>query len=550
MRTLRNAFASGRIAQAYMLTGVRGVGKTTTARLIARALNYEAQGAEGPTLDMKEEGAHCRAILESRHLDVVEMDAASHTGIDDIRELIDSAHYKPNIARYKVYILDEVHMLSKPAFAGLLKTLEEPPEHVKFIFATTEARKVPVTVLSRCQRFDLKRIDIEELIAHLDRVTTSEGARAERAALALIARAAEGSVRDALSILDRAIAFGGNEVEAAAVRGLLGLADRTRIFDLMETVLSGDAGGALTQLAALNRDGAEPGQVIADLADAVHAVTLVKAAGEASADPAASESERARAADLAARLPMPALARAWQMLLKGYEEVRGSPRPLAAADMVLVRLAYAADLPLPGELARRLADGAGPGSAEAGRSAPNPSRKPAPARAEIRRAEPRPAARAEPRPAEDEATEPAPPPELNSFENVVALAEEKRDLKLKRALTEQVRLVRFKPGTIEINPLPQAPRELGQELMRKLKAWTGRVWIVAVSDDEGAAPLGVQRRDQDARAIAAISEHPAVKEVMQHFPGARIAAVRPVAEPEPPVEGAEEPEEFKEDGTN
>jgi DNA polymerase III subunit gamma/tau len=447
-------------------------------------------------------------------------------------------------------------MLSKPAFAGLLKTLEEPPEHVKFIFATTEARKVPVTVLSRCQRFDLKRIDIEELIAHLDRVTTSEGARAERAALALIARAAEGSVRDALSILDRAIAFGGNEVEAAAVRGLLGLADRTRIFDLMETVLSGDAGGALTQLAALNRDGAEPGQVIADLADAVHAVTLVKAAGEASADPAASESERARAADLAARLPMAAVARAWQMLLKGYEEVRGSPRPLAAADMVLVRLAYAADLPPPGELARRMADGAGPASAEAGRPAPNLSRKPEPARAEARRAEPaaraepRPASRAEPRPVEDEPTDPAPPPELNSFEDVVALAEAKRDLKLKRALTEQVRLVRFKPGTIEINPLPQAPRELGQELMRKLKAWTGRVWIVAVSDDEGAAPLGVQRRDQDARDIAAISEHPAVKEVMQHFPGARIAAVRPVAEPEPPVEAGEEPEELKEDGTN
>ncbi len=559
VRTLRNAFASGRIAQAYMLTGVRGVGKTTTARLIARALNYEGPGIEGPTLDMGEEGAHCRAILESRHLDVVEMDAASHTGIDDIRELIDSAHYKPNIARYKVYILDEVHMLSKPAFAGLLKTLEEPPEHVKFIFATTEVRKVPVTVLSRCQRFDLKRIDIEELIAHLDRVATAEGAKAERPALALIARASEGSVRDALSILDRAIAFGGNAVEADAVRGLLGLADRTRIFDLMETVLKGDAGGALTQLGALNRDGAEPGQVIADLADAVHAVTLVKAAGEASADPAASESERARAADLAARLKMPALARAWQMLLKGYEEVRGSPRPHAAADMVLVRLAYAADLPPPGELARRLADDAATGATEAGAApAPRPSRKPEPARAEMHRAGTH---RAETRRAEtlgaapsveadnDASPEPS-PPELKSFEDVSALAESKRDLKLKHALTEQVKLVRFKPGLIEINPLPQAPRELGQELMRKLKAWTGRVWIVAVSDDEGAAPIGVQRREKEADAIAAIREHPAVKEVMQHFPGARIAAVRSVAEPAPSADGAEEPEEFKEDGTN
>jgi DNA polymerase III subunit gamma/tau len=536
VRTLRNAFASGRIAQAYMLTGVRGVGKTTTARLIARALNYDAPSVEGPTLDMSEEGAHCRAILESRHLDVVEMDAASHTGIDDIRELIDSAHYKPNIARYKVYILDEVHMLSKPAFAGLLKTLEEPPEHVKFIFATTEVRKVPVTVLSRCQRFDLKRIDIEELIAHLDRVATAEGAGAERAALSLIARAAEGSVRDALSILDRAIAFGGSKVEADAVRGLLGLADRTRIFDLMETVLNGDAGGALTQLDALNRDGAEPGQVIADLADAVHAVTLVKAAGEASADPAASESERTRAAELAAGLPMPALARAWQMLLKGYEEVRASPRPLAAADMVLVRLAYAADLPPPGELARRLAD-AGPAAAEAGAApAPTPSRKPEPARAAADLSN------------DDEAPQAA-PPELKSFEDVVALTEAKRDLKLKHALTEQVRLVQFKPGMIEINPLPQAPRELGQELMRKLKAWTGRVWIVAVSDEEGASPLGVQRREKEASAIAAIRDHPAVKQVMQHFPGARIAAVRTVAEPAP-AESADEPDEFKEDGTN
>jgi DNA polymerase-3 subunit gamma/tau len=548
VRTLKNAFTSGRIAQAYMLTGVRGVGKTTTARLIARALNYDAPGGEGPTLDMKEEGAHCRAILESRHLDVVEMDAASHTGIDDIRELIDRAHYKPNIARYKVYILDEVHMLSKPAFAGLLKTLEEPPEHVKFIFATTEARKVPVTVLSRCQRFDLKRIEIETLTEHLARVAEAEGAKAEPQALALIARAAEGSVRDALSILDRAIAFGGSEVKAEAVRGLLGLADRTRIFDLMETVLKGDAGGALKLLDALNHDGAEPGQVIADLADAVHAVTLIKAAGADSADPAASEAERARAKDLAERLKMPALARAWQMLLKGYDEVKESPRPHAAADMVLVRLAYAADLPPPGELARRLHDGAGSEAGERTSAAqPKPSRKPEPARAEARRAE-------SPDLSPPEEDEPAAPlPELKSFDDVVALVEAKRDLKLKHALMEQVRLVRFKPSTIEINPLPQAPPELGQILMRKLKHWTGRVWIVVLSDEEGAPPLGVQRREREAHDIEQVRQHPAVKQVMQHFPGARIASVRPAAKPAesaPSAEAADEPEEFKEDGTN
>ena len=552
VRTLRNAFAAGRIAQAYMLTGVRGVGKTTTARLIARALNYQTPGTSGPTLDMTEEGVHCRAILESRHLDVVEMDAASHTGIDDIRELIDSAHYKPNTARYKVYIIDEVHMLSKQAFNGLLKTLEEPPEHVKFIFATTEARKVPVTVLSRCQRFDLKRIDIGELVEHLQRVTTQESAAAEQAALALIARAAEGSVRDALSILDRAIAFGAGKVETDAVRGLLGLADRTRIFDLLETVLKGDAGTALQQLAQLNRDGAEPGQIIADLADAVHAVTLIKAAGAASADPAASEAERARATDLAARLPMSSLARAWQMLLKGHDEVRASPRPLAAADMVLVRLAYASDLPPPSELARRVHDGAA-GSEKAPSTAapsPKPARKPAPTEAKAAPAQPSPPLRAA---GESEnpgpPAEPAPALELRSFDDVVALAEAKRDLKLKHALLEQVRLVHFKPGNIKLNPLPQAAKDLTQELMRKLKAWTGRVWIVAVSDEPGAEPLGIQRRDRAAHEIEKIREHPKVKEVLQHFPDARITAVRPTATPESDAGPAEEADELREDGT-
>ena len=493
VRTLRNAFASGRIAQAYMLTGVRGVGKTTTARLIARALNYEAPGADGPTLDMEGEGIHCRAILESRHLDVVEMDAASHTGIDDVRELIDSAHYKPNTARYKVYIIDEVHMLSKQAFNGLLKTLEEPPGHVKFIFATTEARKVPVTVLSRCQRFDLRRIEIEPLTAHLASVVEQEGAAAERPALALIARAAEGSVRDALSILDRAIAFGSGRVEADAVRGLLGLADRGRVFDLLETVLRGDAGGALTLLSALTADGAEPGQTVADLADAVHAVTLAKAAG--TADPAASEAERARAADLAARLKMPVLARAWQMLLKGYDEVRSSPRPQAAADMVLVRLAYAADLPTPGELARASRDGDAAPAPRPERAAPQPSpapRKPAPAESSVKAMPSAEAAQLQPDPAEDVS--------LQSFDDVVALAEAKRDLKLRNALLEQVRLVDFKPGAIQLKLLPNAPRDLTQDLRKKLAGWTGRLWSVNSSESEGKPPLGAAApREREAR---------------------------------------------------
>ncbi|HUU66469.1 MAG TPA: DNA polymerase III subunit gamma/tau [Methyloceanibacter sp.] len=573
VRTLRNAFATGRIAQAYMLTGVRGVGKTTTARLIARALNYEGPNGEGATLDIETEGAHCRAILESRHLDVVEMDAASHTGIDDVRELIDSAHYKPNSARYKVYIIDEVHMLSKQAFNGLLKTLEEPPEHVKFIFATTEVRKVPVTVLSRCQRFDLRRIEIEVLMEHLARIVKAEKAEADPAALALIARAAEGSVRDALSILDRAIAFGSGKVEAGSLRELLGLADRSRIFDLLETVLKGDAGAALTTLDQLNRDGAEPGQVVTDLADAVHAVTLVKAAGPASADPAASEAERARTADLARRLSMPVLARAWQMLLKGHDEVRNSPRPLAAADMVLVRLAYAADLPPPGELARQLKEG---GSAQPKSIDKTPDTAPEPAPAESSARAPSAAVEDSPArhesppwdeapPAHDEIPDTLPdpdldpdadfapepqPPALNSFEDVVALAEAKRELKLKNALLEQVRLVHFKPGNIELNPLPTAPQQLTQELMRKLRAWTGRVWIVAVSDHEGAEPLGATRRAAAEREIDLVRAHPAVKQVLQHFPGARIADVRPTTPAAEDDGGDGEPEQFTEDGTN
>jgi DNA polymerase-3 subunit gamma/tau len=547
VQTLRNAFATGRIAQAYMLTGVRGVGKTTTARLIARALNYEpSSGGGAPTLDLTEEGVHCRAILESRHLDVVEMDAASHTGIDDVRELIDSAHYKPNTARYKVYIIDEVHMLSKQAFNGLLKTLEEPPEHVKFIFATTEARKVPVTVLSRCQRFDLKRIEADELSLHLAGIVAKEGAEADAAALMLIARAAEGSVRDALSILDRAIAFGSGNVEAQAVRGLLGLADRDRIFDLLETIFTGNAGNALTDLDALNRDGAEPAQVIADLADAVHAVTRIKAAGEASADAPESEAERTRASALASRLSMPVLARAWQMLLKGYDEVRAAPRPLAAADMVLVRIAYAADLPTPSDLMRRGRDDT--------RSSAEPQERPRPAPAPRERDPVAVAPSVPDMPDVPDMPEFAPveaTSELHnpqSFEDLVALTEAKRDLKLKHALLEQLRLVRFRPGHLEINPLPTAPRELGQELMRKLKAWTGRVWIVAVSAEEGAEPLGAQRRTREASEIERIRDHPQVKQVLQHFPDARIASVRPTETERTAPESEQEP--FQEDGTN
>ena len=360
--TLRNAFATDRIAQAYMLTGVRGVGKTTTARILARGLNYSGPGTTGrPSVDLPVLGEHCAAIMESRHPDVVEMDAASNTGVENVREIIEGARYKPVSARYKVYIIDEVHMLSRGAFNALLKTLEEPPEHVKFIFATTEIRKVPVTVLSRCQRFDLRRVGAELLVAQFAMISKAEGATVETEALALIARAAEGSVRDGLSILDQAIAtaatassgaLSGGKVAASAVRAMLGLADRGRVFDLIEAVLAGDAGGALERLAALHKDGAEPLQLLSDLAETVHLASRAKAAGPGALGELLSETDRQRAMVMAERLSLPVLARAWQMLLKGIDEAGRAPQPVAAVEMLLIRMAYTSDLPTPEELLR------------------------------------------------------------------------------------------------------------------------------------------------------------------------------------------------------
>ncbi|MEQ1717449.1 MAG: DNA polymerase III subunit gamma/tau, partial [Hyphomicrobium sp.] len=378
--TLKNAFAAGRIAQGYMLTGVRGVGKTTTARILARALNYEApdlgKGAiDRPTIDMPGLGTHCAEIMEGRHPDVFEMDAASNTGVDNIREIIESAQYTPLVARTKVFIIDEVHMLSKGAFNALLKTLEEPPGHVKFIFATTEIRKVPVTVLSRCQRFDLRRVEQPVLVKHFQKIVTNEKSEADADALALIARAAEGSVRDGLSILDQAIAMGEGHVTAKSVRAMLGLADRARIFDLADALFKGDAAGALAGLKSLHHDGAEPGQIIADLAEAVHVVARIKAVGEEPAGDALSREEKQRGTELSGRLSMPYLARAWQMLLKGIEETQRAPQPYAAAEMVLIRLAYTADLPTPDDLIRTLGGGAMPTRHGAAPPPSNPPRE-------------------------------------------------------------------------------------------------------------------------------------------------------------------------------
>ncbi|HEU0059698.1 MAG TPA: DNA polymerase III subunit gamma/tau [Hyphomicrobiaceae bacterium] len=524
--TLRNAFASDRIAQGYMLTGVRGVGKTTTARILSRALNYERDGNGKPTFDMPEFGRHCAEIMEGRHPDVLEMDAASNTGVDNVREIIESARYKPLVARYKVYLIDEVHMLSKGAFNALLKTLEEPPGHVKFIFATTEVRKVPVTVLSRTQRFDLRRVDVPLLVEHFRKIVASEGASAEEAALNLIARASEGSVRDGLSLLDQALAMGSGSVATERVRAMLGLADRGRIFDLLELLMGNAAGEAIGTLAALNRDGAEPGQVLADLAEAVHIATRAKLLGSEAAGDGLSAEEKRRAGGLGERLSIPILARAWQMLLKGSEEVAAAPNAAAAAEMVLIRLAFTADLPAPDEVIKALG---GEPLARRAAAAPPPSERQPALESSLAGAEP---------PPEDEegegemlltATAPR-SPLLLSFADVVRLAGKRREAKLKVHLEEHVSLVKFDPaGSIELHLLPGAPKELANELREKLNLWTQGRWMVALSKNPGERPLGEVERARAAAEIAELRKHPAVAAVLQQFPDAEIASVRPIS---------------------
>jgi len=540
--TLKNAFAADRIAQGYMLTGVRGVGKTTTARILSRALNYEREGVTKPTFDMPVLGKHCLEIMEGRHPDVLEMDAASNTGVDNIREIIESARYKPMVARTKVYLIDEVHMLSKGAFNALLKTLEEPPAHVKFIFATTEVRKVPVTVLSRTQRFDLRRVDVPELSAHFAKIVGLEGAEAEPEALTLIARAAEGSVRDGLSLLDQAIAMGSGRVALDTVRAMLGLADRSRIFDLLEHVFAGRAADALSALGGLHRDGAEPAQVLIDLAETVHLAMRVKIAGAEAAGEALSAEERRRAVAIADKLSVPLLSRAWQMLLKGLEEISKAPRPGAAVEMVLIRLAYTADLPSPDELIRTLGGGAVPARAPA--TAPRAETPPAVHAAPVASAasfseqEPPPVQSFDdyimdvdpeleaeledeetPRPA---ASVPVLRP-MRSFQDVIDLVSEKRDAMLKYHLEDHVSLVKFDAqGSIEMFLLPQAPKELPNDLREKLNKWTDRRWMVAVSKAPGQEPIGEVRRAQEAQELQDIQKHPAVEAVMKVFPDAQI----------------------------
>ncbi|WOC15926.1 DNA polymerase III subunit gamma/tau [Pseudochrobactrum sp. MP213Fo] len=554
VRTLTNAFEAGRIAQAWMLTGVRGVGKTTTARILARGLNYKTATIDQPSVNLTELGEHCQAIMEGRHVDVIEMDAASHTGIDDIREIIEQVRYRPVSARYKVYIIDEVHMLSNQAFNGLLKTLEEPPPHVKFIFATTEIRKVPITVLSRCQRFDLRRIESGTLTSLLQKITGLENVQADDAALAMIARAGEGSARDSLSILDQAIAHGNGMVDKQTVREMLGLADRARIIDLFEMLMRGDIAGVLKEFRAQYDVGADPSVVLSDLADFNHLVTRLRFTPEVAQDMSLSEDERIRGAEFSKTLSIRALSRCWQMLLKGIAEVEASSRPVQAAEMLLIRLAHSADLPTLDEALKAIASGHGrPGGQTSGGvnapSAPqggNGGSSGASAHmahaaadavsgqvmqrqnnggAALRLAESHIQPVVQPNTAPKTASE-QPAVQIRDLNDIVNLAGTKRDLQFKVLVKNFVRLVSIGQNRIEIALTEHAPKTLATDMAQRLLEWTSERWMVSVARDGGGhtvAEVETARREElvtDARA------DPDVAAILAKFPGAKIIDVR------------------------
>jgi DNA polymerase-3 subunit gamma/tau len=524
VRTLKNAFAADRIAQAFIMTGIRGIGKTTTARIIAKGMNcIGPDGTGGPTVEPCGQCEHCVAIAEGRHVDVMEMDAASRTGVGDIREIIDSVHYRAASARYKIYIIDEVHMLSTSAFNALLKTLEEPPAHVKFIFATTEIRKVPVTVLSRCQRFDLRRIEPEDMIRMLRRIADAEGAQIADDALALITRSAEGSARDAQSLLDQAISHGAGETTADQVRAMLGLADRGRVLDLMDMILTGDAAGALTELSAQYADGADPMAVLRDLAEVTHWVSVIKITPEAAEDPTVAPDERARGQAMAQGLSQRVLARMWQMLLKAIEEVGQAPNAMMAAEMAVIRLTHVSELPSPEELVRKLQDtppppppgpqnggasppGGGP-SAHAGRPAPSGGGGGGTVTALATDSEHALAHYA-------------------TFQNVINLIRSNRDVKLLVEVETCLRLASYQPGRIEFTPTPDAPRDLAARLAQRLQGWTGVRWGVSVVNTSEAPTIAETRDAEELSLREEASTHPLVQAVIAAFPQAKITGIR------------------------
>lgn len=525
VRTLTNAIESGRVAHAFMLTGVRGVGKTTTARIIAKALNYTGpDGTSGPTSGPTDDCETCRAIAEDRHPDVMEMDAASNRGIDDIRDILNGVRYAPTSARYKVYIIDEVHMLTKEAFNALLKTLEEPPPHVKFIFATTEIRKVPVTILSRCQRFDLRRVDPETLQKHYANVCAKENVTAEDEAIAMIARAADGSVRDGLSILDQAMALAYGSITTDQVRAMLGLADRSQLLDLMEHILSGKIDLCLETAANLYRVGADPETILNDLLDITHLMSKFQAikSPPATVEPNMATAERVRAADIASKAGIPALNRMWQILLKGIGELQYAPNPQAAAEMVLIRLCYASDLPDPATVLKQIKDGTlvssaasrpslsgssgGGGGTIASFSGGHTNTVTMPA---VSVPQSVPVANAN----------------LTTLSEIVGLLEQHGAMVLASQVINSVELVKLEPQRLEFHPVDGADTKLASDLGKKLSDLTGVRWIVTVSMKQGQKTLAAERQASLESERLTIISDPVVARVLTAFPHTEIISV-------------------------
>ena len=540
VQTLKNAFEADRIAQAFILTGIRGTGKTTTARIIAKGLNCIGLDQKGgPTVEPCGKCSNCTAIIEGNHVDVLEMDAASRTGVDDIREIIESIYYKASSGRFKVYIIDEVHMLSNNAFNALLKTLEEPPKHVKFIFATTEIRKVPVTVLSRCQRFDLRRIEPEEMIALLQRITKSEGVNVSEDAFRMITRAAEGSARDATSLLDQAISHGGGSSDAKHVRAMLGIADRGRVLDLFKMIMQGDAAAALTELNSQYSDGADPIVVLKDLAEITHWISVSKITPDMNEDPTITPDERTRGIELSKTLSMRALTRMWQMLVKSLGEIAIAPSPIMAAEMIIIRLTHAADLPPTDELIKIIESKLRPNRNE--KSFEN-QQKPLDTRSannELTKAKHNNSSNLKIATAVDE--------EVGifnymKFDHVLELIKQKRDVKLLIDIESGLRLVSYRPGYIEFTPTDLAPANLAQRLSNRLKEWTGIRWAVSVVQD-GEAQTIVEKKERNAKELETEAySHPFVKEALVQFPAARIVNVisRKKLEEEAAIQALEE----------
>ena len=530
VRTLKNAFDADRIAQAFMMTGIRGVGKTTTARIIAKGMNcIGLEGNTGPTTSPCGQCEHCVAISEGRHVDVLEMDAASRTGVDDIREIIDSVHYRAASARFKIYIIDEVHMLSNNAFNALLKTLEEPPEHVKFIFATTEIRKVPVTVLSRCQRFDLRRIEPEEMIKMLQNLAKLENASISNEALALITRASEGSARDAQSLLDQAISHGAGETSVDQVRAMLGLADRGRVLDLFEFIMRGQAKEALNELGSQYSDGADPIGIIRDLAEVTHWVSIIKITPDAADDPTVSPDEKTRGQAFSQSLSMRILTRTWQLLLKALEEISSAPNPMMAAEMAVIRITHVSDLPSPEELVKKLtsthseSEGVKKGNSDGSVSNTTSSNF-------------KPTQQTETRPIKNEGntalaldTETL-DLQYPTFESVLEIIRKFRDMKLLIDVENSVRLSSYVPGRIEFTPTENAPKDLAQRLGQLLQNWTGFRWAITVVGNCSGETIQEQRNAKDATLKREAKLHPFVKTVFDNFPKASIVEIKSQAE--------------------